>query len=183
MRTISLKTRTSTPQVWHCGDTESPGAGDIYWLPFDPSSESSGIAAVQTTDGAGEVFSLTQCVDVFAGAPYGLGGLVMVDSGADDSPVVRGQVEFYRNAGCTDLLETRQQLFAGGDTDMTWTSRYVFGARAPVEALSARAGFVILDDSAGGFEVYLDEIVFFEDVIFVDGFETGGPTWWDRIIP
>jgi hypothetical protein len=164
-------------------DTESPGAGDIDWFSFDPSSETSGVAVVQTTAGAGETFLLTQCVEVFAGNPYSLGGTVMVDSGAGASPVVRGQVEFYRNAGCTDLLATRQQLFAGGDTNMTWTPRYVFGVHAPAEALSARAGFVILGESVDEFSVYLDEVVLFEDVIFVDGFETGGFAWWDAIIP
>ena len=164
-------------------DTESPGAGVIDWLAFDPSSETSGIAVVQTTDGAGETFSLTQCLDVFSGTPYGLGGTIMVDSDAGDDPVVWGLVEFYRNGGCTDLLETRKQLFAGGDTGMAWTPRYVFGARAPAEALSARAGFIILGEFTDEFSVYLDEIVFFENVIFIDGFETGGPDWWIRIVP
>jgi hypothetical protein len=96
---------------------------------------------------------------------------------------VTGQVEFYRNAGCTDLLETRQQPFAGGDTAMTWTSRYVFGVRAPADSLSARAGFAIFDDSADGFYAYLDEVTFFEGVVFVDGFETGDSAWWDGINP
>ncbi len=47
----------------------------------------------------------------------------------------------------------------------------------PVDPSSETSG--IADD----FSLYLDETAFFEDVLFVDGFETGDTTWWSGTAP
>jgi len=167
-------------EMW---DTESPGGSDIQWGPTDPSTETSGVAIIDTVNGAGETYELTQCIEVFERRPYGLSGISYIESTEVDAPILKTTVRFYRNAGCTDLLEYIDVIVAQGDTADLWLPRRHLSCRPPAEALSARVGFVVEGGTADDFSLYLDEAAIFEDLIFVDGFETGDVSWWSSSMP
>lgn len=163
---------------------ESPGGTDVFWEAVDPSTPHSGVAVIDPTSGGiGETFTLTQCIDVSTAAPYGLAGMVSVDSGMAADPTVTAKAEFFSEYGCVNLLETFERVFASGGSNLGWSPRMILGVRAPVGALSARVGFVVEGGTADQFSVSLDETAFFEDVLFVDGFEEGDASWWDNATP
>jgi hypothetical protein len=164
-------------------DTNSPGASDIQWSSADPSSQASGVAVIETLDGAGEMFWITQCLSVSEGTPYALAGISRIDSSVGDMPILNATVSFFRNAGCTDLLESVDAVVAQGDTGGAWQPRLFAFGRAPSEALSAQVGFVVDGGTAQDFSVHLDETTFFENLIFADGFETGDVDRWSTSQP
>jgi hypothetical protein len=164
-------------------DTESPSGSDIFWDTADPSTPHSGVAVIDpSASGAGESFSLTQCIDVSQGVPYALSGTVSIESDMTTAPSVTGRVEFFRDFGCVDSLEIVERAFASGDTNLHWGPRKIVSAQAPAEALSARVGFVVEGGAADQFLVFLDETAFFVDVIFVDGFESGDAFLWSSVV-
>jgi hypothetical protein len=159
-------------------DTDSPNAADIRFIAQDNSTETSGMALFEPFSGAGATLELTQCLEVFEGSPYGLGGMALVTAPATDAPTLKAVVRFFYRPGCGDEIQRHERIFAVGDTGWNWGPRFVYGVRAPVGALSARVGFVVEGGTADTFSLYLDETAFFEDVLFVDGFETGDSSWW-----
>jgi hypothetical protein len=159
-------------------DTDSPSAADIRFIAQDNSTETSGMALFEPSSGVGATLELTQCLEVFAGSSYGLGGMALVTAPATDAPTLKAVVRFFQNIGCTDEIESSERVFAVGDTGGSWRPRFVYGVRAPVGALSAKVGFVVEGGTADAFSLYLDETAFFEDVLLVDGFETGDSSWW-----
>jgi hypothetical protein len=159
-------------------DTDSPNAADIRFIAQDNSTETSGMALFEPYSGAGATLELTQCIEVFEGSPYGLGGMALVTAPATDAPTLKAVVRFFYRPGCSDEIQRYERIFAVGDTGWSWSPRFVYGVRAPVGALSARVGFVVEGGTADTFSLYLDETAFFEDVLLVDGFETGNSSWW-----
>ncbi len=161
-------------------ETLSPDPSDIRFLATDPTSETSGVVLVETSAGAGETYEITQCLTVAEGRAYGLGGVAMIQSTQADAPILKGSAQFYRDEGCVDVLEMSETVIARGDSSGLWGARLIVPFRAPLEARSVRVGFVVEGSSAEEFSLYLDETSFFEDVIFVDGFEKGDATWWTK---
>jgi hypothetical protein len=159
-------------------DTDSPNAADIRFIAQDNSTETSGMALFEPFSGAGATLELTQCLEVFEGSPYGLGGMALVTAPATDAPTLKAVVRFFYRPGCGDEIQRHERIFAVGDTGWNWGPRFVYGVRAPVGALSARVGFVVEGGTADTFSLYLDETAFFEDVLLIDGFETGDSSWW-----
>jgi hypothetical protein len=159
-------------------ETDSPNAADIRFIAQDNSTETSGMALFEPFSGAGATLELTQCIEVFEGSPYGLGGMALVTAPAPDAPTLKAVVRFFYRPGCSDEIQRYERIFAVGDTGWNWGPRFVYGVRAPVGALSARVGFVVEGGTADAFSLYLDETAFFQDVLLVDGFETGDPSWW-----
>jgi hypothetical protein len=136
------------------------------------------MALFEPFSGAGATLELTQCLEVFEGSPYGLGGMALVTAPATDAPTLKAVVRFFYRPGCGDEIQRHERIFAVGDTGWNWGPRFVYGVRAPVGALSARVGFVVEGGTADTFSLYLDETAFFEDVLLIDGFETGDSSWW-----
>jgi hypothetical protein len=178
--TVSADNLLHNPSFDYSGawETTSPYAQDIRFLSQDASTETSGTVVVDPLEGTDHLFELTQCLEVFEGTPYALGGIALVDSPLVTAPTLMATVRFYRDPGCFDLLETSEAVLAVGTTQWHWTPRLLLGARAPEGALSARVGFLVTGGTADPFSVYLDEAAFFVDVLFVDGFEPGDTTWW-----
>jgi hypothetical protein len=159
-------------------ETDSPNAADIRFIAQDNSTETSGMALFEPFSGAGATLELTQCIEVFEGSPYGLGGMALVTAPAPDAPTLKAVVRFFYRPGCGDEIQRHERVFAVGDTGWNWSPRFVYGVRAPVGALSARVGFVVEGGTTDAFSLYLDETAFFQDVLFVDGFEAGDSSWW-----
>jgi hypothetical protein len=141
------------------------------------------VLAIDTVGGTGETFEAYQCLEVTASKSYELGLNSMIDSAVGDAPTLSATVCFFRNLGCTDLLKTSEAVVAEGNSGGNWGSRLVFSAGAPVEALSAQVGFVVQGGSAAVFTLHLDEAAFFEDLLFVDGFESGDSSRWSGTNP
>ncbi len=161
-------------------ETGGDGTSTIEVVNLDPTTESSGVVLFETTDGVNRTLEIFQCVDVFEGRPYGIGARAVVESGASDAPVLTGTVRFFRNAGCTDPIGESGAVIARGDSGLRWTPRRIVPVRTPAEALSAQVAFVVEGGTASEFTLSLDETSFFEDLIFVEDFESGDLSWWNR---
>ena len=159
-------------------DLESPNGNEIFWGDQDPSTHTSGVLTIDSNGvGAGQTYELSQCLDVSGDVPFILGAHTWI-YGLTHSPILKAVARYYRNAGCTDPLEIHETVIAQGHTEGTWIRLPLVSSRSPSEALSARIGFVVEGDTASNFRVSLDEVAFFEDTFFVDGFETRDTSAW-----
>ncbi len=161
--------------VW---DLESPNGNEIFWNDQDHTTDTSGVLSIDSRGvGTGQTYELSQCLDVGGDAPFVLGAQTWI-FGLTHSPILKAVVRYFRNAGCTDSLETHETIIAQGHTNGTWIQLPLLSSRSPSDALSARVGFVVEGDTASNFLVTLDEVAFFEDTFFVDGFETRDTSAW-----
>jgi len=164
-------------------DTVSPDSGDIVWADADPSNPASGVVVFDPVVNAeGETFEITQCLDVVGGMPSVLGVLSRIDSSSQDAPTLKAMVRYFRNADCSNQLQTTEVPLAQGDTAGVWRAKRYLPSRPPTEALSARVAFVVDGGTAMDFTVVIDEAVFFEETIFIDGFEQATTNAWSNTV-
>lgn len=161
-----------------------PFPGSLQWSPDDAGGEaSSGSAEIVTANGAGAVWSLSQCVAV--DAPRWLGRLrTRSASSTPDQPEVSVRVEWFSGADCGGAgLGAAAAPPVTGDTGDEWIES-VHDGGVPPGATSARVAAVVTGGTAPSFTVAVDDLFHGNPfTIFVDGFETGTTEWWSATVP
>lgn len=157
----------------------SPSPGEISRIAGDvDGAATSGAARLMNLTGAGQLFSLAQCVALTGSGSHAVSGRVRTDSGVTTAPAIYALVDFHAGAGCSGaLLATGTAPAVRGETAGEW-GRLRGNAQAPDNALSALVMFVVDAGASPDFVVDLDSLSFERVEIFRDGFESGDTSLW-----
>lgn len=157
----------------------SPTPGEISRISGDvDGAATSGAARVTNLTGAGQLFSLAQCVALAGPGSHAVSGRVRIDSGLPSAPSVHALVDFRAGAGCSGaVLASGAVPAVRGETAGEW-GRLGGIVQAPANSLSALVMFVVDAGSSPNFVVDLDSLSFERVEIFRDGFESGNTSQW-----
>jgi hypothetical protein len=123
---------------------------------------------------------LEQCIPVVEGVTYSWGGAVYIPSGQASTGTAQFNVHWQADEGCTTNagygpLSTP----AVSDVFDTWISRERSDATVPEGVAAAR---VYINnrkiEDGGSFQVVADDMFFFANPLFADGFESGSTSAW-----
>jgi hypothetical protein len=138
----------------------------------------SGSAQVMNLTGAGEIYSLAQCVTLTGKGAYGAGGRARINSGRTTAPSFYAAIEYHAGAGCTGaILATNLTPAVRGDSAGIW--KPLTGVvQSPDTAVSALVMFVLDSGASPDFTALLDAPSFERVEVFRDGFESGNLSRW-----
>ncbi len=160
----------------------SPAPGEISRISGDvDGAGTSGAARVTNLTGAGQFFSLAQCVALTGSGSHAVSGRVRINSGRPTAPSVYALVDFRAGAGCSGaVLASGTIPVVRGETAGEWRrlSGIVQAPGNAMPAISALVMFVVDAGSSPDFVVDLDSLSFERVEIFRDGFESGNTSRW-----
>ena len=165
---------------------ELPAVGDIvHRADVDvDGAPTSGALTVFSSAASGELFKVSQCVDLVVEDDHGVGVFHAVMSPSASAPTITMSAAVFEEAGCLGSSLTPQTIaVAAGDTGGTWSDSLSGGLDVPSEASSIRLDISVDAGEADTFEVFIDGVSFFAGAVFADGLEDGTTDVWSAVEP
>ena len=157
--------------------------GDAVWDPLDANgSPSSGSALLTHDDTSTSTQVLVQCLPVAANSTFNLSGRSYVPSGQGVSGWAMVRVLWFSDDSCVDFLDTAGTNVSG--LVDTWSNLWSDVLQSPTGTRSVRVTLSLGGPLGPGneFSAHFDDIFFYE-VLFIDGFESGDTTFWSATSP
>ncbi len=158
-----------------------PGAVNHGLEDADDSGQSGSAEIYSPSDtGVPESFSLSQCLPLTGPSGFSAGLKIKLQAAGGVSLDATILCELMSDSGCTgttEALAVRSDSFQ--DTADLW-EQTILPVFAPASGQSALCGCIIETATGSAFTAHLDqiELVPNDELIFVDGFETGATTPW-----
>jgi hypothetical protein len=195
--TIALAVVISAPFAWGQNlavngdfDTDVTGwfpatTAAIDWTSLDadanPASGSALVTNLSTT--AGDATGASQCIEGLTGeAFYLFAAEMLVPGGQSETGHAFLFVQWNDEAGCSGYLGSAFSSQVQSSTPNVWygVSEIV---QAPLGTESARLRLSVLKhEDVGALQTHFDNVVF-EELIFIDGFESGDTSAWSTTVP
>jgi murein DD-endopeptidase MepM/ murein hydrolase activator NlpD len=149
---------------------------------LDPGSGSAQVdnQRSNSSDGAG----MSQCVasGVVPGADYDYGGKAFIPSGQDRTGPAQVGLRWYADTDCAGYVLGSQPR-SSTETEGTWVELGESGVTAPTGAASVLfLAFPTKYEAGGTRTAHFDDLYLRREVIFTDGFESGGTDEWSTTV-